>query len=162
MERGISNKFINKVLYKTTDTYGGCWSSNNIPFHILVQQNYFSIVINTARQGERGQHFMALLVSPSSIRVFDSLSLFNLPEELKANLKKYFPRRRLIFTPPKAIQDISSVFCGFFVIYSVLMFEKHVKKPRSSSINFSKPYVTNLKLNDDICVREIIKLLTKT
>lgn len=170
MDRGLSNKFINKFLYRTVNSYCGCWSSNNVPYHIITKLEYFSMVINTANQGERGEHFISVLVSPSSIRIFDSQALFSFSETLMINLKKHFPKRKIVNTPSLPIQDIDSVFCGFYVIYAVLVFDKHIKKCKRerrkgcvNTLRMNEPFQrTDLMLNDEIVVNKIIRLVKST
>lgn len=167
MEKGLSNKFLNKVLYKTAPSYSGCWSCNNIPYHLVTNLDFFSLVVNTANRGERGEHFISLLISPLTIRIFDSQATFILPVTLRFNLKKHFPKKRIIFIPSRAIQHPESVFCGFFSIYSVLTYEKHIrecKKNRGCYVNLKmcRPFHRkSLEQNDDICVNQIVKLLKK-
>ncbi len=167
MERGLSNKFINKFLYQTVNTYSGCWSVNNVPYDIVVQQEYFSLIVNTAKKGQKGEHFISVMVSPSSIRIYDSQGLFSYPKTLALNLKKYLPGRRLIHTPMEPVQAATSVFCGFYVIYSVLIFDRHIKQcvqkeNRGCTVNLrlNRPFnKINLRSNDDKVVNEIIKII---
>lgn len=167
MERGISNKFINKVLYRTAHHYVGCWSCDNIPFNDIRNLKYLSLVVNTANVGEKGVHFVSILISPKSIRLFDSQAFFALSPNVMRNLKSFFPGRKIIKCLMTPIQGEKSVFCGFYTIYSVLRFEKHIQKCLqgcTTSLRLNQPFnnkrkEVSLMRNDNICINQIIKLI---
>lgn len=162
--KGISNRYINKILYATCgQTYRGCWSSDTIPFTELKKLTNFSIVINLSKRREVGTHFITLLVSPKKVWLIDSLSLFDTPRRLKTQLRKHiYPGRQCVKLPTHEWQDVTSVFCGFFAIYCCLYFNKqNVIHPRGG-INMralSKPFSKHKLIeNDKIVVKAVRKV----
>ena len=158
--RGISNRYINKILYAACPlTYKGCWSSNNIPFNILKKCKYFSIVINLSKKNEEGTHFIAVLVSPENTWIVDSLASFDLSERLYRQLSKHLPVKRKVQVPKHPWQAVDSIFCGFFAIYSSLYYDRRVTKNVINITNISKPFSkTDLNSNDDVVLQAIGKI----
>ncbi len=162
--RGISNRYINKILYVACPTtYKGCWSSDNVPFSVLSRFNNYSLVINLSKRSERGTHFITILVTEKKFWLIDSLSLFNIPQHLNQQLRKYLhPGRKCIRLPKHEWQSVESVFCGFYCIYSCIFFQKQTTRDKTNNlkmINISKPFSkTNLNQNDDVLVIAVRKI----
>jgi hypothetical protein len=147
---GISNKYIAKVLSSAgLKDFRGVFSADNVSVQ-LTQESNFIIVCNLSPASVRkGSHFITLVKDNKELRILDSLALSidQYPISLRKHLGKDF---HMVYKEP--IQDILSPFCGFYCIYFAL-------NSRYDEIKL-EPFdpVANLK-NDDICVRNILRLL---
>lgn len=156
---GISNIYITTVLdqCKKLSYWNGIYSSNNIPNHILNGQQDFAIIVNLARQNEKGTHFVTIIQAQKKMFLFDSLTTprYMLPN----NIKQWMDTKNGVNVLSTPIQNFNSEFCGFYCIYFILW----LSLPNSSKVlnrfSVTKFNYKNLKQNDAICIKMIIKML---
>jgi len=82
----------------------------------------FSLIVNLSNEDEPGTHFVAIIVHNNVMIYFDSLALTNI--FFFNYVKKMLCQKRNMqyLVNRKPIQCSTSNFCGFFCIYSVLLF----------------------------------------
>jgi hypothetical protein len=145
---GISNRYIESILFPSCKYFKGVFSANSIP-GFLTNCETFSIVCNLSRIEEEGSHFISIIASSSHVLYIDSLGLPCIIPEISSFLQKL---SRPVFYNVTRVQDLSSKFCGFFCILFVLHSERKCK----FSLKFEE---TNLLKNDHICIDYIQQLL---
>ena len=147
MSRGITNIFIEEILFNNTSHFHGVFSSNNINLS-LKHLTKFSIVCNLSNENEDGSHFVAIIVLPTYVLYIDS---FGLPCVTESVCKFLSLLNKPIYHNSKQIQDFSSNYCGFYCMMYVLYFDKE----RSFTVKFTN----NLKKNDMLCIKYVISMM---
>jgi hypothetical protein len=158
-EEGISNFYIDRVLLEDVkvENYRGCFSSDNLPVHRLLESNEFSFIFNLAPAGREGSHFIAAYSKKKedSLVIVDSLAqteFLNYPTILVAHLKLL--RKKILFRPRHAIQHMSSNFCGYFAMLAVLR-----QSERGKGIKLISFRRKSREKNDDICIKNIVRII---
>ena len=149
MSEGITNHYIESILKPVCKNYFGVFSANSIPRELLKLKE-FSIVCNLSKVGEKGSHFVTIVVKPNFTLYIDSLGLPPFIPEICNFLKQLSHQ---FFYNPHQIQHSSSKFCGFFCILFVLYFSS----PPTTLVFEEK----DLFLNDVLCVNKIKEILNK-
>ena len=100
--------------------------------------------VNLDYSYESGSHWLAIRVSESSLEIFDSLGLHfsRYPKPLIDFVSKY-GKFNCVKTSP-VLQPVSSVLCGYYVIYYIIFRQK--KSFKSCLL----PFCSDLKLNDRV------------
>ena len=121
-------------------SFGGCFPLDKIP---PITHYPCSIVVNTEKAGEKGEHWVALFMERGLCCYFDSLGFPILEKELCQYLQRTYTSVIYNKTP---IQDWSSELCGYFCI----LFVEQVNSVESyaSFVRQFNPY--ELKQNDVI------------
>lgn len=147
---GISNIYINNIL-KNYANFLGVFSSDTLPD--VVYDNS-GLICNLSRVGEPGTHFISIYFKNNKIYYFDSLSLDISNIYLIDYLLSF--RKQIVYKRQR-IQNIKSVFCGFFCMYFII---KMCYDHDYSSI-FSKFKKKNLIENDKIVISELGNIFKK-
>jgi len=147
---GISNIYIHSILKKTVTNFDGVYSCNNIPSKLL-KQSTFCVVCNLAKENEPGTHFITLIKQARKLLIYDSLALSLTLYPVA--LKKLFTLYKPVIMCSTPLQTINSTFCGFYCILFVLRYNY----PFIKITPFSTP-----KINDNICIRNIEKIIKQT
>ena len=145
---GVSNFFINNLLYKFSNIYKGCFSNDNFPKNLKPP---YSIIINLSKHDKPGTHYVCIIESEKHIFYFDS---FGLNCFVPSICKFLLSKRKAVIESKKTIQHHNSLFCGFFCILFVLFMEKNDFK----LTKFQNLFSWNLIKNDYICINEIKKV----
>ena len=100
--------------------------------------------VNLDYSYESGSHWLAIRVSVSSLEIFDSLGLHfsRYPKPLVDFVSKY-GKLKCVKTSP-VLQPISSVLCGYYVIYYI------ISRQKKSFKSCLSPFCSDLKLNDRV------------
>ena len=83
---GITNIYIDNVMFNISKSYKGTFSCDNIP---LFKNKIFSIICNLSKEKENGSHFVGAYFLKDKIFYFDSFGMKNNNIYLKKYLKKY-------------------------------------------------------------------------
>jgi hypothetical protein len=150
MDNGVTNKYIDSILFKHCKHFCGTFSSDNIPNNLKNVDN-FSIVCNLANEREAGTHFVCIISKSDYVLYIDT---FGLPCYVNSIREFLHALGKPIFFNDKAVQAVYSNFCGFFCILFVLHFDE--SKHGRRKIIFSQ----NLFENDAVCIREIKNILS--
>ena len=146
---GVTNLFINNLLFKFSKTYKGCFSSDNFPKNLKPP---FSIIINLSKHNKPGTHFICIIENKKQIFYFDS---FGINCFVPSICNFLLSKQKEIVQNIKSIQHQNSLFCGFFCILFVLFMEKN----KFDLTKFQNKFSTNLIKNDYACINEIKKYL---
>ena len=121
-------------------SFGGCFPLDKIP---PITHYPCSIVVNTEKAGEKGEHWVALFMERGLCCYFDSLGFPILEKELCQYLQRTYTS---VIYNKTTIQDWSSELCGYFCI----LFVEQVNSVESyaSFVQQFNPY--ELKQNDVI------------
>lgn len=150
MTEGVTNHYIESILKPVCKNFLGVFSANTIPKKLTLLKE-FSIVCNLSKVGEKGSHFVTIVVQPNVTLYIDSLGLPPFVPEICSFLQQL---RRQLFYNPHQIQDSSSKFCGFFCILFVLYFSS-----TATPLIFEEK---DLLSNDTLCVKKIKEMLNKS
>ena len=146
---GITNLFINNLLFKFSSIYKGCFSSDNFPKNL---KQPFAIIINLSKHDKPGTHFICIIENKKQIFYFDSFGINCFVPSICHFL---FSKHKEIIQNKITIQHHSSLFCGFFCILFVLFMEKN----EFNLQKFQNKFSSNLIKNDYLCINEIKKEL---
>ena len=108
----------------------GCYASDYTN-DISIQSFPAFVIFNLDPSSKPGSHWIALRIDRSSVEVFDPLG-FNLsnwpiiPLSLIDLLRRLGNHRKLLFS--RQIQNSSSLLCGYFCIYYILMRQNYSLK----------------------------------
>lgn len=152
---GLSNNFIDSILISRARYFRGVYSANNIS-PSLSQENVFSIICNLDEFGEKGSHFVTIICFPKFVLYIDSFGLPCLVKTINIFLKTL---NRPIFFNETQIQSNNSNYCGFFTMLFVLYFDLIFTEKTPKKIVFN---LSDLSMNDNICVKEIKHILSET
>lgn len=144
--------FLNRFEWKH---FIGVFSSNSIPPN-LHQERDFTIICNLSRLGEPGTHFISIIKRGNSLMYLDPLAMYiTLNNDLTNFIESCNCENILKFIHP--IQDPTSWYCGYFSLYFSLYFNETL--PYHNELT---PFdVNNLKLNDCICLHNLMILYNK-
>ena len=137
LNQGLSSIQIMKHL-ETVPGFIGCFPSNKIP---SIDSYPCSFIINTAKSGHPGDHWVALHCREDVSFYFDSFGIPLIETDIIQFMKKYY--KKVIYNR-KCIQDVSSVACGLFCI----SFIKNVYSLKSYNLFVNHFTFNNLKAND--------------
>ena len=107
---GLSNVFIDNIMYHVSYWYKGCYASDNFPKNLNPP---YSMVINLSRSDMIGTHFIVIIEQKQEIMYFDPYGL-NCFVPAICNFLKSKHKKKLINL--KTIQSIDSSFCGVFAM----------------------------------------------
>lgn len=148
MAAGLSNIYLDAVLFKFCHNFFyGTFSSNTIPKE-LAQLSQFSIIVNLSKDFEIGSHYVCLVSFPTHLLYLDSYALPCTNDDICSFL---LDLNKLVLYNSKRIQHATSNFCGFYAMFWVLYFSHK----NSIKANFSSDLITN----DKLCVQYICQLL---
>ena len=108
----------------------GCYASDHTN-DISIQSFPAFVIFNLDPSSKPGSHWIALRIDRSSVEIFDPLG-FNLsnwptiPLSLIDLLRRLGNHRKLLFS--RQIQNSSSLLCGYFCIYYILMRQNYPLK----------------------------------
>ena len=137
LKRGLTNiEICNHLKYEKT--FLGCFPSNKTP---TILKYPCSIILNTEKSGESGEHWIGLYLEKYHSFYFDSFGLPVLEDDIFNFLKKKY--KKVIYNK-HCIQDISSVSCGLYCI----SFVKHVNSEKSFKKFLKHFSINDLKQND--------------
>ena len=147
MSRGVTNVFIEEILFDNASHFYGVFSNDNVNPN-LKYLNRFSVVCNLSNGNEDGSHFVAIIALPTYVLYIDSFGLPCVTENLCEFLSTL---NKPVYHNSKQIQDFYSNYCGFYCMLYVLYFDKE----RLFTIEFTD----NLKKNDTLCIKYIISMM---
>lgn len=143
---GISNIFINDVLFQYTKYFKGVYSCDDIPSTQLLDKQ--SIIVNLSKTTEIGTHFIAFIKLKNTLYIFDSLKLDMYNEYISEYIKTYrCKKKHSLFR----IQSYDSEFCGFYCMAFVMF----------CTFNYFRQFYTlfvkrKTQLNENRCISIII------
>ena len=148
--KGLVNHWMDTVLrcFQLKE-YGGIYSANNVPFHILLQSNY-SIICNLSDSDQEGTHFTTICKRQSQYFLLDSIGLNY--DKLPTHLKEIVPPNIHILYP-NSLQPITSSACGFYCLQFILQNDSLITAPNL------KPFSNNVDLNDQICLENLLTII---
>ena len=147
--QGVSNFFINNLLYKFSSIYKGCFSNDNFPKNLKAP---YSIIINLSKHDKPGTHYVCIIENETTIFYFDS---FGINCFVPSICKFLFSKRKAVIENKITIQHYNSLFCGLFCILFVLFMENNNYNFKKFQNLFSK----NLIKNDYTCINFIKKYI---
>jgi hypothetical protein len=148
---GLTNGYVEKIVKKNCKGFIGVFPCNIQPKNMKNEKN-FSLIFNESKHNEDGSHFIAVCSDSNNIYYFDSLGL----KCENAYILKFLNQfDKKIIENNKQIQSYNSIFCGYHCLAFVLYMSMN-KKYESFFTFFDD---NNLKLNDEIVIHLLIKLL---
>lgn len=152
-ENSTSNIFLISMLslFPWNEEHG-VFSSNGIPPE-LSSKSRFSIICNLSRTGQAGTHFIAIIRRDSVILYLDPLALYI---ELNEDISNFIDNCNVekVSKMDQAIQHPRSAYCAYFCLLLLLHFNPEVSVEGAEK--FSE---TKLKINDCICINNIVKYI---
>lgn len=145
----ITNIFIEDILFKISNLFKGCFSSDNIPTSLQFHDK-FAIICNLSTAISPGSHFVVIIYDKNKIMYIDPLGLNSFIPTISNFLLRF---NVPIFVNTNQIQSRNSSFCGFFCILFVIAYEKNV-------LNDLRFYVKNLSQNDELCIKYLEEIIT--
>jgi len=150
----LTNEYLQWMLEKTvkSSNFRGVFACDLLPTNLL---NNNSVIVNTDPHVLPGLHYVCLLRRKNIYWYFDPMNL---------ELETSFPRLAMelskrkisithVLTSP--IQNEKSRFCGFFCMQWLLS----TMYPSIKQIQYKKK---KLEKNDEICKRNIVKIIERT
>lgn len=159
---GISNVLINRFARSLCSRdFQGVYSADTIPEIMLTNRPRFIIIVNLGeRKGYDSNipvgHFVCICADTSRIQYIDPYGLPCIQPKVLNFLKHC---HRPIIMNKRQIQDLSSVYCGFFALLFAMYMDRglSVEKPKFR-LKFHKRK-RELKKNDVLCISYIRKLI---
>ena len=124
----------------------GCFACNDLP--PFPKKFPVSMIINTHRKNQPGEHWLALVLTKSKCLYFDSFGVGITEETIVSYLQQKYEK---VIVNNECIQHFNSTSCGLFCI----AFIKHVKSKPSFETFISKFNLFDLLQNDNIILNEI-------
>ena len=124
----------------------GCFAYNDLP--PFPKKFPVSMIINTHRKNQPGEHWLALVLTKSKCLYFDSFGVGITEETIVSYLQQKYEK---VTVNNECIQHFNSTSCGLFCI----AFIKHVKSKPSFETFISKFNLFDLLQNDNIILNEI-------
>jgi hypothetical protein len=146
-----TNLYLNNLLSPICDTYGGCYSCDNIPD--IGTNTEINFIVNLSKVSEPGSHFVVLIIKKHFIYFFDSFGHKCMNAHILAYMAKL--SRNIVYNSVK-IQDFDSKMCGFYCALMILRNDKNCTM--KSDLRFHTDNA-QLQLNDKLCVTYICKTL---
>ena len=120
----VSNHFLDDVIGLIgIQEYLGCFSADEIPVKRCMSLPCFSMIVNLSNTDEPGTHFVSIIAHNGIVIYCDSLAL---PEDIfyhKLRDELFAPiKAKIILRSSNRIQDLSSGYCGFYALYSIILF----------------------------------------
>ena len=109
--------------FRNNPSFRGCYPINKIPVFTKLPA---CVILNTDPAGEKGEHWLALIVKKNCFIYFDSFGVGVMEPQLLQYLKKYKGTQRIFFSEI-CIQHYSSHSCGLYCT----AFIECVKSPSS-------------------------------
>lgn len=148
--RGISNIYINKILYRYDINFKGVYSSDTIPRKKL--NNNESIIVNLSKIKQKGTHFIAIKIINNELYIADSLKLQYYNKYIMSYIKRY----NIVHYAPFPIQSLYSIYCGFFAM-SFVMYSNNKTFNQFYNLFFKRM----LSKNDAISIKIISNCISK-
>ena len=124
----------------------GCFAYNDLP--PIPKILPASMIINTHRKNQPGEHWLALVLTKTKCFYFDSFGAPILEEMIVSYLQQKYKK---VTVNNECIQHFTSASCGLFCI----AFIKNVNSKISFEKFISKFSLTNLLKNDNIVQNEM-------
>ena len=124
----------------------GCFASDNLP--TFPKSLPASLIINTHKKSQPGEHWLALVLTKSKCLYFDSFGVGITEETIVSYLQQKYEK---VTVNNECIQHLYSESCGLFCI----AFIKNVKSKLSFEKFISKFSLFNLQKNDNIVLNLI-------
>ena len=124
----------------------GCFACNDLP--PFPKKFPVSMIINTHRKNQPGEHWLALVLTKSKCLYFDSFGVGITEETIVSYLQQKYEK---VTVNNECIQHFNSTSCGLFCV----AFIKHVKSKPSFETFISKFNLFDLLQNDNIILNEI-------
>lgn len=154
MSSGLTNLYVEKLgKYICGRIFLGVYPCDALPS--INKLKTFSIIFNLSKHDEEGTHFVSFVFKNNTLFYFDSLGAKLSNINLVKFVKKISPKRFIQLDT--RIQDNTSNFCGFFCLSFIAAFKNNI-----SLKNFFNIFSKNLKLNDDIVIRFLTKIIKKS
>ena len=119
----------------------GCFACNDLP--PFPKKFPVSMIINTQRKSQPGEHWLALVLTKSKCLYFDSFGVGITEETIVSYLQQKYEK---VTVNNECIQHFTSASCGLFCI----AFVKNVNNKISFEKFISKFSLFNLLKNDNI------------
>jgi len=148
---GLTNGYVESIGKKHCKGFLGVFPCNIQPTIKQINKN-FSLIFNESKHNEDGSHFIAVFSNSHKIYYFDSLGLKCENEYILKFINQF---NKEIIENNVQIQSYNSIFCGYFCLAFVIFMS--INKNHKSFFEIFN--VKNLKLNDQIVVDLLIKLL---
>jgi hypothetical protein len=147
-EKGVSNIYLDEVLFQVSKTYRGCFASDCIPKH-LTKEDDFSLICNLSKRSDKGSHFVSIVSTNNKMYYLDPLGLPCFVDGIANFLRAC---NKPVLVNETQVQDVDSYFCGFFCMLFVIAFDHKC----FWQLRFFK---SDLKRNDDLCITYIKEIL---
>lgn len=129
---------------RSSRTFLGTFPRDKLPRIPVKKRKNYSLIINTDKDGERGEHWRAVYLTPTTVEYFDPLGFPPLDQKLQRFLDKHSRGKgwQYCVTPS---QHLLSNFCGYFCIKFIR------SRDRGKSYKtFAGMFSNNLLKNDKI------------
>lgn len=160
---GISNTLLERLgRMGCSSDFKGVYSADYIPQKQLARVPRFLMIVNLGeRRGKRGTlpvgHFVSICAEPSKIKYLDPYGLRCYQPKVVKFLKLC---NRPVVENKTQVQDLSSVYCGFFCLLFV-MYEDLCNGDAAQKPDFKVKFYKRsdkLKQNDILCMRYLKRL----
>jgi len=146
---GLSNIYLLNLAKKLNlKKFKGIFSCDTLPKPEKHWEE-FSLISNLSKYDEKGSHFIAIYVLPDKIIYFDSYGIKCTNEFINEYLQTI---GKNLFYNTRRIQDVDSIFCGYFCLAFILVTESSEYSFDNFMNNFDKK---NLLNNENIVTRII-------
>ena len=119
----------------------GCFPSDNLP--PFPTQFPKSMIINTDKATEAGEHWLGLVLTEKKCFYFDPFGLPIIEQSIRDYLRLFYPSKKIIYSN-NCIQHVTSTFCGAYCVCFILWVKNKVTF--NNFFNHFKNY--NLLAND--------------
>lgn len=144
---GLDNIYINESLKPLCSDFKGVFSCDSIPEY-LGSLNRFSFVCNLSKEGEKGSHFVTIIARDNCTLYIDSLGQPCTNQEISRFINGR--GQGVSIYSSSILQHPLSVFCGYYCIFNVLLFDAN--NSYREKFKFSND---DLYANDKSCLNYI-------
>lgn len=160
--RELDTEQITNAIHSTLpieiNNFVGCFARDNIPWPLILQKSFASVIVNTDTINGPGKHFMCIIRTPLYIIIWDSLAN-------KAHYDLFFTQvteiclnnQLTLLLNSKMYQNPISKGCGYYCIWYILTL--HLEYPHISLSNVCERLNNRETYCDDSLVIHDIRLL---
>ena len=159
-KEGLTNVFIDCVLFGRAKNYAGCFCDDTIPM-VLHLQDSFVLVCNLSKSYERGSHFVTIAKSRKFMYYIDSFGRG--PPFWSDGIRAFMHASSVpVFFNQRQLQHSRSTYCGFFaILFAFLYSNDREGEPFLHERDFPYFEPNDLKKNDILCLKHICQFTKK-
>lgn len=153
--KGLQSTYLRNVC-SDLNYFCGIFASDELTINYdeIMKKKRFSLICNLSPASEEGSHYITIIRDSNNLYYLDSFGHDTSQIHITNFLKKASLTTFFLSTQ---IQDYTSLFCGFFCVMFCYLYDSY----GGSFMTKAKFHSDDLKKNDELCLKYIIKLCEK-